>query len=238
MQRDGVDTGQAKPMKILLVEDDAGIGRFISQGLRARGCDVHWEREGKDVVSLAASGAFNTIILDLLLPDSDGIDLCAEIRTAGVGTPILILTARTGLDDRLDGFAAGADDYLRKPFAFAELIARVEVLLRRDGSRKPDPVQYGALTIDPLTGDAQWDGRPIEAGRRTAALLLALARAAGEVVARDALIEEIWGDHADITDNSLDVCVSALRRIMKASAIPIEVKVYRGRGMALCLPGD
>ncbi|QLC22423.1 response regulator transcription factor [Parasphingopyxis sp. CP4] len=225
-------------MKILLVEDDVGIGRFISQGLRARGCDVRWEREGRDVVALAGSGEFNTIILDLLLPDSDGIDLCADIRAADVGTPILILTARTGLDDRLDGFAAGADDYLRKPFAFAELIARVEVLLRRDGSRKPDPITYGRLVIDPLTGQAEWEGRPVEAGRRTKTLLLALARASGDVVGRDALIEEIWGNNAEITDNSLDVCVSALRRILKASSVPLEIKVYRGQGVALRLSDD
>ncbi len=220
-------------MNILLVEDDVGIGRFITQGLRARGCEVHWERTGQNAVRLACSGSFNAMILDLLLPEHDGIDLCAEIRDAEFGIPILILTARSGLDDRLDGFAAGADDYLRKPFAFAELVARVEVLLRRDQHRKPDPIRIGLLRIDPTSKTVRWNGQPVEMGRRTYSLLLSLAKATGKVVSREELIEEIWGPDAIITDNALDVCVSSLRRKLAEVSAKLSVEAVRGQGIVL-----
>lgn len=219
-------------MNILLVEDDVGIGRFICQGLRARGLKVHWERVGKHVPGLAAADRFNAIILDLMLPDSDGLDLCRDIRQAELGTPILVLTARIGLDDRLDGFSAGADDYLTKPFAFQELVARVQVLLRRDQLRKPDPVLIGPLRVDPNTRRVTWAGKPVELGGRSYAMLLTLARARGEVVKRDALLDAIWGD-AIVTDNALDACASALRRGLSAVTDDVIIEVVRGQGYAL-----
>lgn len=219
-------------MNVLLVEDDVGIGRFICQGLRARGLKVHWERVGKDVRDLAAAGGFNTIILDLLLPDSDGLELCSDIRKAELGIPILVLTARTGLDDRLDGFSAGADDYMAKPFAFPELVARVQALLKRDQLRKPDPILAGPLRIDPHTGSVTWAGEPIDMGRRCFAMLLALARARGEMVSRAALLDEIWGDEV-VTDNALDACASALRRSLASATNRVVVEAARGHGYAL-----
>lgn len=220
-------------MNVLLVEDDVGIGRFVSQGLTGRGLQVRWERSGRDVPALIGSGEFNTVILDLSLPDRDGIELCAEIRAAERGVPILMLTARATLDDRLDGFAAGADDYLTKPFSFEELAARVEVLLRRDRERRPDPVCFAGLRIDRAAGTAAWQGRSIDLDPRSFALLLALARVGGEVVSRDTLIEQVWGGHAEITDNALDVCASALRRRLAAVASDLAVRAMRGRGLAL-----
>ena len=217
---------------MLLVEDDVGIGRFITQGLRARGLSVHWERVGKGVRQLAASGRFNTIILDLLLPDSDGLDLCRDIRKDELGIPILVLTARTGLDDRLDGFSAGADDYLAKPFAFLELVARVKALLARDQLRKPDPVVIGSLRVDPGAGVATWEGIPIELAGRSFAMLLALARGRGDVIGRSALLDEIWGD-AIVTDNALDACASAVRKSLAAVTDCVTVEAIRGQGYAL-----
>jgi DNA-binding response OmpR family regulator len=226
-------------MNILLVEDDVGIGRFVSQGLRVRGWQVRWERVGKDVPALAGSGRFNTIILDLLLPDSDGLNLCRDIRQQELGIPILMLTARSGLDDRLDGFAAGADDYLAKPFAFEELLARLRALLKRDRLRKPDPVNLGALRIDPTAGLATWAGQPITISRRAFTLLLVLARAGGEAVGRDKLIDEIWGGDTIVTDNALDVCASALRRALAGATDRLALEAVRGHGYALrLLPGD
>ena len=146
--------------------------------------------------------------MDLLLPDSDGLDLCSQIRDAELDVPILVLTARTSLDDRLDGFSAGADDYLTKPFAFQELLARLQVLLRRDRLRKPDPILLGPLRLDQSGETATWAGNPIELGRRDFAMLWALARARGEVVTRSKLIDEIWGVYAIVTDNALDACAS------------------------------
>lgn len=219
-------------MNVLLVEDDVGIGRFISHGLRARGLSVQWERVGSRVQNLAASGRFNAIILDLLLPDSDGLDLCRAIRKAELGIPILVLTARTGLDDRLDGFSAGADDYLGKPFAFLELVARVKALLARDQLRKPDPVVIGPLRIDADVGVATWDGRTIELGGRSFAMLLALGRARGGVISRDELLDEIWGESI-VTDNALDACASALRRSLSAVTNRAIVTAKRREGYSL-----
>jgi DNA-binding response OmpR family regulator len=219
-------------MNVLLVEDDVGIGRFICQGLRARGLKVHWERVGKHVRSLVAANRFNTIILDLMLPDSDGLDLCRDLRQAELGTPILVLTARIGLDDRLDGFSAGADDYLTKPFAFQELVARVQVLLKRDRLRKPDPVLIGSLRVDPNARRVAWGGMPVEMGRRSFAMLLALARVRGAVVRRDALLDAIWGDDI-VTDNALDACASALRRSLSTVTDCVNIEAVRGQGYAL-----
>jgi DNA-binding response OmpR family regulator len=225
-------------MNVLLVEDDVGIGRFVSQGLAARGLSVRWERSGHEVAGLAASGDINLVILDLGLPDTEGLDLCAAIRAMELGIPVLMLTARGSLDDRLDGFAVGADDYLAKPFAFEELAARVDVLLRRDRERKPDPVRFHALRLDPAAQSATWDGKAIDLDPRSFALLLALAKSRGETVPRQTLIETIWGKDADITDNALDVCTSALRRRLGTSAPRLHVFALRGQGFALGLKDE
>jgi DNA-binding response OmpR family regulator len=220
-------------MNVLLVEDDVGIGRFICQGLRTRGLKVHWERVGKDVPSLARAGHFNAIIMDLLLPDSDGLNLCSQIRDAELDVPILVLTARTSLDDRLDGFSAGADDYLTKPFAFQELLARLQVLLRRDRMRRPDPIVMGSLRVDQSSETAAWAGQVLDLGRRDFAMLLALARARGEVVSRSALIDDIWGVDAEVTDNALDACASSLRRCLARLTRCVAIETVRGRGYVL-----
>jgi DNA-binding response OmpR family regulator len=220
-------------MNILLVEDDVGIGRFISRGLRGRGWHVEWERLGKNVPKLAATGRFNAVIMDLLLPDSHGLDLCRRIRTAEIGVPILVLTALSNLDDRLDGFAAGVDDYLAKPFEYKELIARLIVLLKRDQMRKPDPICFGRLRVDPNTTCASWAGQPIETSPRAFTLLAVLAGARGEVVDRDKLIEDVWGDDASITDNALEVCVSSLRRKLASVTDEVVIEAARGCGYAL-----
>jgi DNA-binding response OmpR family regulator len=224
-------------MNILLVEDDARIGRLISEGLRRRGCRVEWERVGKNVPELAATGSFNTVIMDLLLPDSDGLDLCKKIRAAEIGTPILVLTARADLDDRLDGFAAGVDDYVAKPFDTSELFARVRALAKRDLTRKPDAANFERLRVDPNTYCATWRGGPIETGRRTLLLLHALARSRGEIVEREKLIVAVWGLYAEITDNALEGCVSSLRRQLAEVTDELTVEAARGRGYALRVRG-
>ncbi len=223
-------------MNVLLVEDDAGIGRFVSQGLAVQGIAVRWERSGSRVPALVAGGGFNAVILDRRLPDCDGTELCAAIRAAECGVPILMLTARASLDDRLEGFAAGADDYLAKPFSFDELVARLMVLLRRDRTRRPDPVGQAGLRLDPATRTASWEGRALDLDPRSHALLVALARAGGAVVPRSALIEEIWGTEADISDNALDVCTSTARRRLAAVTNALTIRAVRGQGLAL-VPG-
>lgn len=220
-------------MNILLVEDEAGIGRLIARGLRTRGFNVHWERVGKNVVQLARSGRFNTVILDLVLPDSHGFELCREIRSAEQGVPILLLTAHSQIDDRIDGFAAGADDYLGKPFEFRELAARVTALARRDRQRPPDPAVWGDLRVDPHENAASWIGEQLVLAPRTLLLLSALVRARGEVVEREALLEAIWGSEATVSDNALDARVSVLRRDLAAITDQVTVQAFKGRGFAL-----
>lgn len=216
---------------ILLVEDDAGIGRAVVHGLGGRGLNVRWLRQGAGVLATLAREPVATIVLDLGLPDADGLALCREIRAAGHAMPILMLTARTALDDRLEGFAAGADDYLAKPFAFAELAARVAVLVRRAAQLVPPPIVWRDLVIDRSAGTASWRDSPLALEPRGLALLAELALARGDVVARATLVDRVWGAEAVITDNAVDVAVSALRK--RLAPCGVGIAAVRGRGFHL-----
>jgi DNA-binding response OmpR family regulator len=220
-------------MNILLVEDDVGIGRFVTRGLTARGHKVTWHREGALVPARIATEPFGAVLLDLGLPDMDGLDLCRSLRTQSAALPVLMLTARDSLGEKLDGFEAGADDYLPKPFAFEELVARLAVLERREGLRPPEPLRFGALAIDPVRREAQWNGESIALDGRGFSVLFRLAEARGAVVFRDDLISSVWGEDSDVTDNALDVNVSALRRRLAKLAAPPTIETFRGRGFRL-----
>lgn len=219
---------------ILLVEDDVTIGRSLAQGLGAAGFVVRWLRSGAQVAPVLAEGGVAVVVLDVGLPDGDGMAICRGMRADGYGVPVLMLTARASLDDRLDGFAAGADDYLPKPFAFAELLARLRVLVRRAQERRPDPIVFGPLAVDPLAGEARWQGQVLALEPKGLAVLAELARARGAVVDRARLIDAVWGV-AEITDNALDVVVSALRRRLAQGAPGLVVKTVRGAGLGLDL---
>jgi two-component system response regulator QseB len=225
-------------MSVLLVEDDVAIGRAVVQGLSARGLAVRWLRQGGGVLHALAEAPAAAIVLDLGLPDADGLELCRAIRAAGHGIPLLMLTARGALDDRLDGFAAGADDYLPKPFAFAELAARVGVMVRRSGQLAPAPVKWEALCIDRASGRATWRDAPLTLEPRAFALLTELAMARGGIVSRSQLVDRVWGADAVITDNAVDVAISALRRRLPEpgdDAPGLAVQAHRGQGYALRL---
>ncbi|NMN04441.1 MULTISPECIES: response regulator transcription factor [unclassified Novosphingobium] len=221
---------------VLLVEDDAGIGRAVVHGLGGRGLAVRWLRQGAGVLAALAREPIATVVLDLGLPDADGLGLCRDIRAAGHGMPILMLTARTTLDDRLEGFAAGADDYLPKPFAFAELAARVDVLVRRAAQLVPPPIAWRDLVIDRTAGTAAWQGAPLALEPRSLALLAELALARGDVVARATLVDRVWGAEAVITDNAVDVAVSALRK--RLSPCGLGISAVRGQGFRLSYFGS
>lgn len=220
-------------MNILLVEDDVGIGRFVSRGLTKRGYHVAWHREGAQVPARVANERFGTVLLDRGLPDMDGLDLCRTLRAQSAGLPILMLTARGSLDEKLEGFEAGADDYLPKPFAFEELVARLAVMARREAMRKPDPLRFGRLAIDPVERTAAWDGQDLALDGRCFSLLLSLAEARGSVVLREDLIAAIWGASGEVTDNALDVNVSALRRRLARVDNPPAIETLRARGFRL-----
>lgn len=217
---------------ILVVEDDVTIGRTLTQGLNAAGFAARWLRRGGDVLPLVAQGGVDVLVLDLGLPDGDGLDVCRALREHGHRLPVLMLTARGGLDDRLDGFAAGADDYLSKPFAFAELVARLRVMERHAAQRRPDPLVLGALEVDPLAGEARWRGQRLDLEPKGVAVLVTLLRAKGQVVSRRSLIDAVWGDAA-VTDNALDVVLSSLRKRLAQAAPELQVRTVRGTGMLI-----
>ncbi len=220
-------------MNILLVEDDAGIGRFVTRGLAVHGHHVAWYRQGGEVANIVAANRFCAVLLDLGLPDMDGLDLCRLLRDQCAGLQILMLTARGSLEEKLEGFAAGADDYLPKPFAFEELLARLAVFERRSGGGPTAPLRLGDLAIDDVAREIRWRNRVIPLDGRGFRVLRCLAQARGATVQRAAIIEAVWGVESDVTDNALDVNISALRRRLASLSAPPVIRTHRGQGFSL-----
>ncbi|MEM1141798.1 MAG: response regulator transcription factor [Pseudomonadota bacterium] len=222
-------------LHVLLVEDDAGIGRVVRNGLTDRSINVNWLRTGIPALALVEEEQFDVVVLDLMLPDTDGFELCRQIREQGNQTPVLMLTARDELQDKLDGFDVGADDYLTNPFAIDELVARLLALGRR-GSSTPKPAE--ALTVDTLRIDQAGrevtiSGQPVDLTRREFDVLVELARKHGEVVSREQLLQAAWGSGGDMTLNVVDVYVGYLRRKFAALSDAPTIKTVRGIGFKL-----
>ena len=220
-------------LKILLVEDDPGIGRFVHRGLSAEGYHVEWQTLGRRAQARMASGQFHAAILDLGLPDADGADLCREARAKGNDLPICMLTARAELEDRLDGFRCGADDYLTKPFSFEELLARLHVMIRRSGAQAQDRLILDELVIDLRSRSACVGEATLALSRREFDLLHCLARQAGQVVTRGQILDEVWGQDADVTENAVDVYVGYLRKHLGGHAGAPDLSTIRGVGFML-----
>ncbi|MBI1361861.1 MAG: response regulator [Alphaproteobacteria bacterium] len=219
-------------MNILLVEDDPGIGRFVSRGLTAEGYAVHWLHKGQDACNTLKQTSFAAAILDLGLPDIDGTVLCSNIRRHGVETPVLMLTARDTLEDKLDGFRCGADDYLTKPFAFEELVARLKVLTRKRGEAG-EVLSYGALHVDLGARTAFVGSTPAPLSRREFDVLACLLRGGGEPVSREAILDEAWGVGAGVAENTVDVYVGYLRRHLSRFPEAPGIETVRGVGFRL-----
>lgn len=220
-------------MNVLLVEDDPGIGRFVSRGLTAKGYRVAWERDGSRMVELLSGQGFAVVLLDLGLPDGDGLELARTLRRARIDVPLLMLTARGTLQDRLDGFGAGADDYLPKPFAFDELLVRLAALIRRSTPALPEPPRFDALELDLPRSAATVAGASVPLSRREFALLAALVARGGAVVSRAELTAAVWGNEAVISDNALDVYVGYVRRRLAAHPDAPVITTVRGEGFRL-----
>jgi DNA-binding response OmpR family regulator len=221
-------------MNILLVEDDPGIGRFVTKGLTAEGWNVQWLRQGETAVSCATNGDFSAIILDLMLNDCDGYALARQIRQAGILRPILMLTARDSLEEKLEGFRAGADDYVTKPFAFEELMARLRVLARRGNAPPERPVvSIGDLTIDLLAHEARMGEQTLELTKREYDLLLYLAKCGGRAVSRERILQNAWGATIEVTPNAVDVYIGYLRKKLLAAGASPSIKTVRGVGFRL-----
>jgi len=221
-------------VRALVVEDDTTIAEFVARGLREAGFAVDCAADGEAALERAGGVPYDVAIVDLMLPRRDGLSLIDEMRRRGIGTPVLILSARRSVDDRVKGLQAGGDDYLTKPFAFAELLARVQALLRR-AARSPEPTSLTVddLTLDLLSRRVTRGGQLIELRPREFALLEYLMRNAGRVVSKTMILSHVWAYSFDPQTNIVDVVVSRLREKIDR---PFEKKLLhtvRGVGYVL-----
>ena len=223
--------------KILVVEDDAATAEYLAKGLGEAGYAVERCANGRDGLFLASEGIFDLIVADRMLPGLDGVAMVSAIRAAGIATPVLMLTALASVDDRVDGLRAGADDYLCKPFSFAELSARIEALNRRADRAAVEPhrtrLTVGDLEIDLLARTVSRAGRTIPLGAREFSLLEFLARHAGQVVTRTMMLEKIWNYHFDPGSNVVDVHIGRLRRKLEDGFATPILHTVRGAGYRL-----
>ena len=222
------------PVRALLVEDDATIGEFVARGLREAGVVVDHASDGEAGLTAATQQPYDVAIVDVMLPKRDGLSLIEELRRRGVTTPVLILSARRSVDDRVRGLQTGGDDYLTKPFAFAELLARVQALVRR-ASRAPEPTTLTVedLTLDLLSRRVTRAGKPIDLRPREFTLLEYLMRNIGKVVSKTMILSHVWEYNFDPQTNIVDVLVSRLREKIDR---PFEKKLLhtvRGVGYVL-----
>ena len=220
-------------MQILLIEDDPVIGRALLQGFREAGHRCELAVDGTAGLDMALAGGADVVVLDLMLPGRSGLDLLAELRTRGIQTPVIALTALSSVEQRVTGLNAGADDYLVKPFDFAELMARVQAVCRR-ASAQPTVIRAtGDIVLDISTRRVALRGRQIELTPTEFSILELLMRFAGQVVTRKMLCEHVWGFHWDGTTNVIEVHVNHLRAKLDRGSSESCIQTVRGRGYVL-----
>jgi DNA-binding response OmpR family regulator len=221
-------------MRILVVEDEVKLAEIIGRVLQAERYEVDLAFDGDSGLDLALAGVYDAIVLDRMLPGLDGLELCRHLRQEGIQTPVLMLTARRELPDRVEGLDAGADDYLGKPFAFAELQARIRALTRR-GERPllPSVLRVRDLTLDPRTRRVTRDGREIDLNPREFALLEYLLRYTGQVLSRDQILERVWGYEAEPEGNVIDLYIYYLRKKLDEGHKDSLIQTVRGVGYVI-----
>lgn len=221
-------------MKLLIVEDESKIGDYLRQGLTEAGFVVDLVRSGLDGLHLATTGTYDLVILDVMLPDVDGWHILKSLRKSGRSLPVLFLTARDSVDDRVKGLEFGADDYLVKPFAFAELLARVRTLLRRgSGSATETTLRIADLELDLLRRRASRGGHRIPLTTKEFALLELLIRHRGEVLPRSLIVSQVWDMNFDSDTNIIDVAIRRLRAKIDDKFTPKLIQTIRGMGYML-----
>jgi two-component system OmpR family response regulator len=220
-------------MRILVVEDELKMANLLRRGLVEEGHTVDVARTGDDAVWMAQAAEFDAIVLDLMLPGLDGVEVCRRIRDNGVWAPVLMLTARDSVEDRVTGLDAGADDYLPKPFSFAELLARLRALVRRGSAERPTTLEVGDLRLDPATREA-WRGETeIHLSAKEFALLETLMRRPGQVLTRYQLLEHAWDYAYENRSNVVDVYMRYLREKIDRPFGRDSLETVRGVGYRL-----
>ncbi|MCL1593863.1 MAG: response regulator transcription factor [Actinomycetia bacterium] len=219
--------------KILIVEDDPAVRDALERALAFEGYDIETARDGGIALSLVREEPRDLIILDVMMPHVDGIEVCRRVRAAGDSVPILMLTAKAAVGDRVEGLDAGADDYVSKPFALDELLARIRALLRRASGDVAEVIRFGDLTIDPAARTAVRGERDLGLTKTEFDLLVLLARTPGVVMDRDTIYEEIWGIDFLTSSNSLDVYIGYLRRKTESGGEHRLIHTVRGVGYVL-----
>jgi two-component system copper resistance phosphate regulon response regulator CusR len=219
--------------RVLVVEDDASLARSIVDGLSDEGFVVSHVADGNAARETLRGGEWDLVILDWWLPGTDGLDVLKDHRGRGGSTPVLFLTARDGVSDRVRGLDGGADDYLCKPFAFEELLARARALVRRGRPVEVTSLSYRDVRVDLVAHKAERAGHPLNLTAKELALLVFLLRHPDEVLSRTRIYGNIWGEDYDFVSNTLDVHIKELRRALEARG-PRLIQTVRGRGYTLC----
>jgi two-component system OmpR family response regulator len=223
----------AERVRVLVVEDSIRMAGVIRRGLEEEGFAVDLAHDGGDGLWMATEHDYDVVVLDCMLPGVDGFEVCRRLREAGRWSPVLMLTARGTVADRVAGLNAGADDYLLKPFAFAELVARVQALLRRGAPARPTVLECGDLRLDPVTKKASRAGRELDLTAKEFAVLELFMRRPGEVLSRTQILEHVWDMAFDPASNIVDQYVGYLRRKIDKPFGRADLKTLRGSGYRL-----
>jgi DNA-binding response OmpR family regulator len=227
-------------MRILVVEDEERLARLISRVLTEEGYAAETEANGRRALLRALAGEFDLLIVDWMLPDLSGVQLVRRIRAAEVGTPAIMLTARDQIEDRVEGLDAGADDYLPKPFAFPELLARVRALTRRPRTGEDDAsvLRAGDVALDPVRHVVRHGDEAVDLTAKEFALLATLMQRPGRVFTRPVLLDTVWGASPDVYANVVDLYVSYLRKKLDRGGEPSHIRTVRGVGYTFDAPGS
>jgi len=221
--------------RILVVEDDPAMGALVERGLLEEGYDVTLVTNGIDALIAVATEELGAAAVDVMLPEMTGFEICRHLRIQGSTLPVLLLTARDAIEDRVLGLDSGADDYLTKPFAFAEFSARIRALVRRDSAAPRSALRLGNIELDSATVRATLAGRPLPLSTKEFALLYFLGGRAGETLSRDDILQEVWGTTRHIDQTIVDQYVSYLRRKLAPTASGVTISTVRGVGYVLRL---
>ena len=217
-------------MKILVVEDDKKLGGFLRKGLEAQGIVVDFSDDGDEGFTLATTRSYDAVVLDIMLPGRDGLSILRNLRERQLTVPVILCTARSALNERLDGLNLGADDYLTKPFYIEELVARLHALIRRASGQQKNLLQYGNITVNLLTREVTCGAKPVDLTAREFALLTYLMRSPGRTFTRTQICEHVWNYHFDPGTNLVDVYVQHLRKKLAGDSGKPVIETVRSVG--------